>query len=255
MGSDKTIQSEGSGFFILPGGYAATNNHVVRHARSVTVTTYDGKSHAANVVGSDPSTDLALLKINARTHFVRFARNLPHVGDWVLTIGDPFELDDTVTAGIVSALGRNIDAGPYDDFAQIEAPINRGNSGGPAFDLRGNVVGVTTSIYSPCGGSVGVEFAIPATIARRIIVALKDNGRVVRGWMGVHVQSVTADIADSLGMKKPESAIVTEPVPARPPPSLALRGGRYYGGRWRRGRGPAIFGRLIGALRPGRRFG
>ena len=163
--------------FISPDGYAVTNNHVVQHAQAFSVTTYDGKRYAAKVLGSDPSTDLALLKINARTHFVRFARNLPHVGDWVLIIGDPFELDDTVTAGIVSALGRNIDAGPYDDLVRSTRPLTGAIRVDLPFDLRGNVVGVTTSIYSPCGGSVGVGFAIPATIARRIIVALKRGSR------------------------------------------------------------------------------
>ena len=154
----------GSGFFISADGYAVTNNHVVEHAKDVSVTTDDGQTYTAKVIGTDPKTDVALLKVDGRTDFpyVKLASETPRIGDWVLAVGNPFGLGGTVTAGIVSARGRDIGAGPYDDFLQIDAPVNKGNSGGPTFDLSGNVVGVNTAIYSPSGGSVGIAFAIPS---------------------------------------------------------------------------------------------
>jgi serine protease Do len=206
----RTIVGEGSGFFISPDGYAVTNNHVVDHAKSVQVTTADGSIHDAKVIGTDPKTDLALIKVDGKNDFpyVQFAQHEPRVGDWVIAVGNPFGLGGTVTAGIVSAEGRNIGAGPYDDYIQIDAPINKGNSGGPAFDVNGNVIGINTAIYSPSGGSVGIGFDIPADTAQRVIAQLKEHGSVTRGWLGVQIQPVTAGIADSLGLKKAEGAIV-----------------------------------------------
>ena len=158
------IIGEGSGFFISADGYAVTNNHVVDHAKSVQVTTDDGTIYTAKVVGTDPKTDLALIKVDGKSDFpyVKFADHEPRVGDWVIAVGNPFGLGGTVTAGIVSARGRDIGSGPYDDFIQIDAPINKGNSGGPTFDMNGNVIGVNTAIFSPSGGSVGIGFDIPA---------------------------------------------------------------------------------------------
>src|SRR5215472_9872600 len=170
------MMGEGSGFFITADGYAVTNNHVVNHATSVQVTTDDGKVHAAKVVGTDPKTDLALIKVDGNKDFpfVKFAEQAPQVGDWVVAVGNPFGLGGTVTAGIVSARGRDIGAGPYDDYVQIDAPINKGNSGGPAFDINGNVIGVNTAIFSPSGGSVGIGFEIPADTAKTVVAQLKE---------------------------------------------------------------------------------
>jgi serine protease Do len=209
----QTITGEGSGFFITADGYAVTNNHVVDHAKSVQVTTDDGAIYTAKVVGTDSKTDLALIKVDGKTDFsfVKFADQPPRVGDWVVAVGNPFGLGGTVTAGIVSARGRDIGAGPYDDYVQIDAPINKGNSGGPAFDLDGNVIGVNTAIFSPSGGSVGIGFDIPADTAKLVVAQLKDSGHVTRGWIGVQIQPVTANLADSLGLKKAEGAIVDEP--------------------------------------------
>ena len=207
---DETIIGEGSGFFISPDGYAVTNNHVVNHATSVQVTTADGTKYKAKVVGTDPKTDLALIKVDGKNDFpyVKFANHRPRVGDWVIAVGNPFGLGGTVTAGIVSAQARDIGAGPYDDYIQIDAPINKGNSGGPAFNMNGNVIGINTAIYSPSGGSVGIGFDIPAETAEQIVAQLKAHGSVTRGWLGVEIQPVTSGIADSLGLKKPEGAIV-----------------------------------------------
>ena len=164
-------QAQGSGFFITPDGYVVTNNHVVEHAVEVTLTMDDGRTLDAKVVGTDPKTDLALLKVKQTGNypFVKFAPAQPRVGDWVIAVGNPFGLGGTVTAGIVSARGRDIGSGPYDDFMQIDAAVNRGNSGGPTFNLKGEVVGVNTAIYSPSGGNVGIAFAIPATTATSVI--------------------------------------------------------------------------------------
>jgi serine protease Do len=209
----QTITGEGSGFFISADGYAVTNNHVVDHAKTVQVTTDDGAAFKAKVVGTDSKTDLALIKVDADKSFpyVKFAENDPRVGDWVVAVGNPFGLGGTVTAGIVSARGRDIGSGPYDDYIQIDAPINKGNSGGPAFNMDGNVIGVNTAIFSPSGGSVGIGFDIPADTAKTVIAQLKEHGFVNRAWLGVQVQPVTADIADSLGLKTVEGAIVDQP--------------------------------------------
>src|SRR5579862_4523011 len=214
----QTIVGEGSGFFISPDGYAVTNNHVVDHAKSVQVTTDDGSIYTAKVVGTDQKTDLALIKVDGKSDFpyVKFADHEPQVGDWVVAVGNPFGLGGTVTAGIVSARGRDIGAGPYDDYVQIDAPINKGNSGGPAFDMSGNVIGVNTAIYSPSGGSVGIGFDIPADTVKTVVAQLKASGHVTRGWLGVQIQPVTATIADSLGLKKAEGALVAEPQDGSP---------------------------------------
>jgi serine protease Do len=209
----RAMTGEGSGFFISADGYAVTNNHVVDHAKTVQVTTDDGAVYKAKVAGTDSKTDLALIKVESDKNFpfVKFADRDPRVGDWVVAVGNPFGLGGTVTAGIVSARGRDIGSGPYDDYIQIDAPINKGNSGGPAFNMDGNVIGVNTAIFSPSGGSVGIGFDIPADTARTVVAQLKEHGYVDRAWLGVQIQPVTAEIADSLGLKKAEGAIVAEP--------------------------------------------
>jgi serine protease Do len=221
------ITGEGSGFFISPDGYAVTNNHVVDHAQSVQVTTDDGTVYTAKVIGTDKKTDLALIKVDGKKDFtyVKFADQPPRVGDWVVAVGNPFGLGGTVTAGIVSARGRDIGAGPYDDYVQIDAPINKGNSGGPAFDMNGNVIGVNTAIYSPSGGSVGIGFDIPAGTAKLVVAQLKDKGYITRGWLGVQVQPVTADIADSLGMKQARGAMVDNPQDGSPAAKAGIEAG------------------------------
>jgi serine protease Do len=223
----EVITGEGSGFFISADGYAVTNNHVVDHAKSVQVTTDDGTVYTAKVVGTDPKTDLALIKVDGKSDFpyVSFASSPPKVGDWVVAVGNPFGLGGTVTAGIVSARGRDIGAGPYDDYVQIDAPINKGNSGGPAFDVDGNVIGVNTAIFSPSGGSVGIGFDIPADTAKMVVAQLKQSGHVTRGWLGVQIQPVTADIADSLGLKKAEGAMVDEPQKDSPAAKAGIQSG------------------------------
>jgi serine protease Do len=221
------VTGEGSGFFISADGYAVTNNHVVDHAKTVQVTADDGTKYTAKVVGTDPKTDLAVIKVDGKNDFpyVKFADHAPRVGDWVVAVGNPFGLGGTVTAGIVSARGRDIGSGPYDDYIQIDAPINKGNSGGPAFDLDGNVIGVNTAIFSPSGGSVGIGFDIPADTAKLVVAQLESKGSVTRGWMGVKVQPVTPEIADSLGLKKVEGALVDEPQPDGPAAKAGIAAG------------------------------
>jgi serine protease Do len=221
------VTGQGSGFFISADGYAVTNNHVVDKAETVEVATDDGKTYSAKVIGTDPRTDVALIKVDGRNDFphVRFADKAPRIGDWVLAVGNPFGLGGTVTAGIVSARGRDIGAGPYDDFIQIDAPVNRGNSGGPTFDVDGGVIGVNTAIYSPSGGSVGIAFAIPAETVQSVIGQLKDKGAVSRGWIGVQIQPVTADIADSLGLKATQGALVAEPQSNSPAVKAGIQAG------------------------------
>jgi serine protease Do len=223
----QTIVGEGSGFFISSDGYAVTNNHVVDHAKSVQVTTADGTIYKARVVGTDPKTDLALIKVDGKGDFpfVQFADHAPQVGDWVIAVGNPFGLGGTVTAGIVSASSRDIGSGPYDDYIQIDAPINKGNSGGPAFDVEGKVIGINTAIFSPSGGSVGIGFDIPADTAKRVIAQLKDSGHVTRGWLGVQIQPVTTGIADSLGLKKVEGAIVDNAQDGSPAAKAGVQSG------------------------------
>ena len=222
----EVITGQGSGFFITQDGYAVTNNHVVQNAANVTVTTDDGKAYTAKVIGTDSRTDLALIKVDGNTFpYVKLADNAPRVGDWVLAVGNPFGLGGTVTAGIVSARGRDIGAGPYDDFIQIDAPVNKGNSGGPTFDVDGNVIGVNTAIFSPSGGSVGIAFAIPADTVKSIISQLRDKGSVTRGWIGVQIQPVTPDIADSMGLKQATGALVSEPQADSPAMKAGIQSG------------------------------
>jgi serine protease Do len=221
------VMAQGSGFFISPDGYLVTNNHVANNAVSLEVVMDDGKIYAAKVIGTDPKTDLALLKVEGRDDFpfVKFSQAGVEVGDWVVAMGNPFGLGGTVTAGIVSARGRDIGEGPYDDFLQIDAPVNKGNSGGPTFNQDGEVIGVNTAIYSPSGGSVGIAFDIPASTAQRVVAALKDHGRVTRGWLGVHIQGLTPELADSLGLKKVTGALVASPQDGSPAEKAGVKAG------------------------------
>lgn len=207
----RKVQSLGSGFVIDPDGLVVTNNHVVEDADEVTVTFSDGETLDAEVLGRDPKTDLALLKVEAdrKLPFVRFGDSEAlRVGDWVMAIGNPFGLGGTVTAGILSARDRDINAGPYDAFLQTDASINRGNSGGPLFNMAGEVMGVNTAIISPTGGSIGIGFSIPATTATSVIDQLKEFGETRRGWLGVRIQTVTDDLAEGLGLEDTKGALV-----------------------------------------------
>jgi len=218
----------GSGFFISGDGYVVTNDHVVTRGKSFEVTADSGKTYPAKVIGTDPQTDLALVKVDAAgTDFpyVRLAPEIPRVGEWVLVVGNPFGLGGTVTAGIVSARGRDIGAGPYDDFIQIDAPVNKGNSGGPTFNVKGEVIGVNTAIFSPSGGSVGVAFDIPAETVKLIIGQLKEKGHVTRGWIGVEIQPVTPAIAEALGLKNARGALVAELEPNSPAAKAGIEDG------------------------------
>ena len=202
---------QGSGFIITEDGYVVTNHHVVDGATKITVILDGGDDYEADIIGTDERTDLALLKIKSDKSFeyVEFADETARVGDWVVAVGNPFGLGGTVTAGIVSAHKRDIGNGPY-DFLQIDAAVNRGNSGGPAFGLNGKVVGVNTAIFSPSGGNVGIAFAVPAKLAKSVVAQLKSDGKVARGWLGVTIQSVSDDMAASLGLDEPKGAIVTK---------------------------------------------
>ncbi len=219
-------QSLGSGFFISADGYVVTNNHVVDNASTVQVTMDDGKTLDAKVVGTDPKTDLALLKVEGSDFpYVRLADQKARIGDWVVAIGNPFGLGGTVTAGIVSAQHRDIGAGPYDDFIQIDASVNKGNSGGPTFNLAGEVVGVNTAIFSPSGGNVGIAFAIPASTVNQIVASLKDKGSVTRGFIGVQMQPVTKEIAEAIGLKEAKGALVAEAIKDGPAAKAGVRTG------------------------------
>jgi serine protease Do len=218
----------GTGFIFDKAGYVATNNHVIAGADQVTVTMHDGQEFTAEVIGADPDTDLAVLKIDADEDlpFVAFAdSDAVRVGDPVIAIGNPFGLGSTVTAGIVSAENRVIGAGRFDDFMQIDAPINRGNSGGPTFNLEGEVVGVNTAIQSPTGGNVGIGFAIPADLASKIVADLQDDGQVERGWLGVHIQGVDEDLAATLALDAPKGALVAQVAPGSPAAAAGIEQG------------------------------
>ena len=218
----------GSGFIIDPDGYIVTSDHVVAGGDKVTVIFQDNSRHPAEIVGRDALTDLALLKIDAAAALPAVAWGdsaAAQVGDWVLAVGDPFGLGGTVSAGIISASGRDIHAGPYDDFLQIDASINRGNSGGPAFNLAGEVIGITTAIYTPSGGSVGIAFAIPSNMARPVIEQLRAHGRMIRGWLGVQIQEVTPDLAEALGMPKTAGVLVADMTEGSPAAKAGFRQG------------------------------
>ncbi|CAM5425297.1 putative periplasmic serine endoprotease DegP-like OS=Afipia felis OX=1035 GN=mucD_2 PE=3 SV=1 [Afipia felis] len=226
-GRGNLVTGQGSGFFISSDGYAVTNNHVVDGADKVEVTTDDGKTYKAKVIGTDKRTDLALIKVEGGSNFpfAKLSDTEPRIGDWVLAVGNPFGLGGTVTSGIVSARGRDIGNGPYDDFIQIDAAVNKGNSGGPAFNTAGEVIGVNTAIYSPSGGSVGIAFSIPSSTVKNVVAQLKEKGSVSRGWIGVQIQPVTPEIADSLGLKKAEGALVAEPQPNGPAAKAGIESG------------------------------
>ncbi len=227
MPKERIFQAAGSGFVISKDGYIVTNNHVVDMADNVTVIFDNGDELEAQIIGTDERTDLALLKVESDKDlpFVEFADDEGRIGDWVVAVGNPFGLGSTVTAGIISARGRDIGGNSYGDFLQIDAAINRGNSGGPAFNLKGEVVGVNTAIFSPNGGNVGIAFAIPSTIAKQIIEDLKDDGDVTRGFLGVSIQDVTRDIANSVGLPTARGALVTQLTPGAPASKAGIRSG------------------------------
>lgn len=216
--------AQGSGFVISSDGYVVTNNHVVESAKKISVSFDEKQKYEAELIGTDPRTDLALLKIKGDKAFpfVKFASSSGRVGDWVFAVGNPFGLGGTVTAGIISAFGRDIGSGPY-DFMQIDAAVNRGNSGGPTFNLDGDVVGVNTAIFSPSGGNVGIAFAIPAKTATEVVNQLKNKGSVSRGWLGVKIQNIDEDTAASLGLNEARGALVSEVTPNGPAASSDIK--------------------------------
>ena len=221
-------QSLGSGFIISEDGVVITNNHVIQDADEVVVNFADGRKLEAEIVGRDPKTDLAVLKVEPDEPLVpvEFAGSERlRIGDWVMAIGNPFGLGGTVTVGIISARNRDLDSGPYDNFLQTDAAINRGNSGGPLFDMDGNVVGINTAIISPTGGSIGIGFAIPSEIAQTVISQLLEYGETRRGWLGVRIQNVTDDIADSFGMETPRGALIAGVIEEGPAEAAGLRSG------------------------------
>jgi len=249
--------AQGSGFFISEDGYLVTNNHVVSEGSDFSVVTNDGKEFDAKLIGTDPRTDLAVLKVDgggSKFTYVDFADDSKvRIGDWVVAVGNPFGLGGTVTAGIVSARGRDIGAGPYDDFIQIDAPVNRGNSGGPTFNLNGQVVGINTAIFSPSGGSVGIAFDIPASTAKQVVEDLMKNGSVQRGWLGVEIQPVTKDIAESLGLKSDKGALVSGAQDAGPGKKAGITAGdviTQVDGK--DVASPKELARMIGAFAPGK---
>jgi serine protease Do len=208
---NRTRRSAGSGFIIDPAGWIVTNNHVVEGATKITVTLSDGSIHPATVKGTDDKVDLAIIKIDTDKQLPSVAfgnSDQSEVGDWVIAVGNPFGLGGSVTAGIISAHGRDLHAGPYDDFLQIDAPINPGNSGGPLFNQQGQVIGVSTAIYSPSGGSVGIGFAIPSNLVARVISELREHGTVQRGWLGVQMQPLTPDLARAMGRPNVQGVLI-----------------------------------------------
>src|ERR1700727_3119632 len=221
-----SAQAQGSGFFISGDGYIVTNNHVVDHASEVTVTTAEGKSMSAKVIGVDSKTDLALLKAEGSNFpYVTFATHTPRVGDWVIAVGNPFGLGGTVTAGIVSAPRAGTRTGPSKSVPAVLPPALHAPSGGPTFDAEGEVVGVNTAIFSPSGGSVGIGFAIASDVVKNVVQQLKDNGSVTRGWIGVQIQNVTADLADDLGLKEQTGALVAAAQKDSPAAAAGVKSG------------------------------
>lgn len=227
-GKKRKAQSLGSGFIIDDTGYVITNNHVIDNAEKIMVILYDDTSFEATVVGKDPKTDVALLKIDPKKTKLKAVKfgdsNDLRVGDWVMAIGNPFGFGGTVTAGIVSARGRNL-SGSYDDYIQTDASINRGNSGGPLFDMKGNVVGINTAIFSQSGGSVGIGFAVSSNLAKQVTDQLKQYGRTKRGWLGVLIQEISQEIADSLGMKSAKGALVSSATEGGPAEKAGVKTG------------------------------
>ncbi len=226
-GAAPQAMSSGSGFFMSADGYILTNNHVIDNASDIKVTLKDQRELKAVVVGRDEATDLAVLKVEGHGFpFVSFENSAkPRVGDWVIAVGNPFGLGGTATAGIVSAYGRDIGEGPFVDYIQIDAPINRGNSGGPTFDVYGRVIGVNTAIYSPSGGSVGIGFDIPADMVQKISHQLIEHGSVVRGYLGASIQGVTPDVAESMGLKSKKGALVAQVTNGGPAAKAGLQTG------------------------------
>ncbi len=224
----REVTSLGSGFIIDPTGYIVTNNHVIDGAEEITVRMQDNTEYKAKLIGHDSKTDLALLKIDAPKPlpYVEWGdSDKARIGDWVLAIGNPFGLGGTVTAGIVSARQRDINAGPYDDFLQTDAAINRGNSGGPMFDVDGKVIGINTAIFSPSGGSIGIGFALPSALAKPVISQLRQFGHPRRGWLGVRIQSVTPELAEGLKMEKPMGALIAAVTEGGPAEKAGIRQG------------------------------
>jgi serine protease Do len=225
---EREVFSLGSGFVIDAKGFVITNNHVIDAAEDITVTFPDNSKYKATIVGRDKKTDLALLKIDAKKPlpFVTMGdSDTARVGDWVIAIGNPFGLGGSVTQGIISARQRSINAGPFDDFLQTDAPINRGNSGGPLFNTKGEVIGINSAIFSPSGGSVGIGFAIPTALAKPIIEQLKEFGRTHRGWLGVKIQVVSEEVADSVGLERPMGALVLDVTPGSPADKVGIKAG------------------------------
>lgn len=234
--AQREVTSLGSGFVIDPSGYVVTNNHVIGNADQITVIFQDKTHLKATIVGRDEKTDLALLKVKSDKPLVatRFGdSDAMRVGDWVIAVGNPFGLGGSVSAGIVSARGRNINAGPFDDFIQTDAAINRGNSGGPLFNARGEVVGVNSAIFSPTGGNIGIGFAVPAAMAKSVVTQLRDFGTIHRGWMGVKIENVTDELANSIGLGKARGALISDVTKNGPADAAGLQPGdvvvRYDG--------------------------
>jgi|SRR5579871_1490718 len=224
----RRVQSLGSGFVIDPAGYIVTNNHVIEGADEITVYLSDMTSLPATLIGRDDKMDLALLKVNSKQPLAvaKFGdSDKSRIGDLVMAIGDPFGLGGTVTTGIISARNRDINSGPYDDFIQTDAPINKGNSGGPLFNMDGDVIGINTAIYSETGGSVGIGFSIPSNAARNVIAQLKSSGKISRGWLGVRIQQVSADIAETMGLDKPRGALIAGMTDGGPAAKAGLQNG------------------------------
>ncbi|KAA0698122.1 Do family serine endopeptidase [Neorhizobium sp. P12A] len=247
--------AQGSGFFISEDGYIVTNNHVVSDGAAFVVVMNDGTELNAKLIGKDPRTDLAVLKVDDKRKFtyVKWADDdKVRVGDWVVAVGNPFGLGGTVTAGIVSARGRDIGSGPYDDYIQVDAAVNRGNSGGPTFNLNGEVVGINTAIFSPSGGSVGIAFAIPSTTAKSVVADLIKSGNVSRGWLGVQIQPVTKDIAESVGLSEASGALVVSPQDGSPGQKAGIKNGDVVTAvNGETVKDPRDLARRIGAMQPG----
>ena len=225
---NRRVSSLGSGFVIDPSGIVITNNHVVENAEEIIVNFSNGEKFKAELLGRDPKTDLAVLKIitEKKLPFVKFGDNTKaRVGDWVIAIGNPFGLGGSLSVGVISAINRDINSGPYDSYIQTDAAINKGNSGGPLFNMDGEVIGVNTAIISPTGGSVGIGFSIPADMAQIVITQLREYGETRRGWLGVRIQRITEDLAESLGLSKPKGALVSEIIPGGPADEAGMKQG------------------------------